>query len=228
MPRASPPARRCWSTAVFRSIGRERHLPTALVIGACQRGLADGEQIDMLLREVQQAPFQLRLRLDPAIRVNMGKLGVALHERTAHQDGAMAVERLLLGTHQRDALGVRLVDQRVDRLLERRRRGDASIADLAILPAMRVLRPRAQGIAEEPVFDPRILQRCGQSLLVEMRIAARERCRAHVGYALDPGALQQIDEAPGGMVGVTDGPDHAQSSMTLPDWPLSMISNPVL
>ncbi len=182
----------------------------------------------MFLCEAQQPLLQLRMRFDASIGEDVLQRRAALNQSAADQDGAVAFQRLFLRAHDGDALGVRVLDQCIDRLLECRRRGDARVAHLAAFVAIRVLRPRAQRVPQEPIFNAGILERGHQCFLAELRIAAREGRRAHVGHAFDPRALQQIDEAARRVIGMADRIDHAQSRITLPDWPLSMISNPFL
>src|SRR6185436_5131706 len=137
----------------------------------------------------------------------MAHARAAFLERAADQQAAVAGERIALGAHQRNPIGLRPLDDALEALGERRRLRHLLVVRDAVRIELAFRRPAAELPAEEHVGDPGTAEVVAQRIAVELRRMARIWRAAHVGDGRDAGAAQQRDEALGRMAGMSDGED---------------------
>src|SRR5581483_3264953 len=112
----------------------------------------------------------------------------------------MTVERVGLRAHERYAPILCLFDEARDARLERGLLGHLLVIGDAIGEQLGTVRAAGELLAEKKITDTPLGERCGESILIEMRHKARHWRRAHVGDRRDAGALDERDEAVEGVV----------------------------
>ena len=154
------------------------------------------------LHGVEQPVHRVVMGLEPSVGEDMGHGDAAFDQAAADQDRAVAIERLLLRAHQRDAIVLRTPDHPVDPLAEESGPRHAVVAHLPVLVAGAVVRTPAERAAEEQVGDAAGVHVPVEGLAVEVRVEAAVGGRTNVGERRDGVPPQQRDEGLQRMCGV--------------------------
>ena len=155
----------------------------------------------------QQAFDGVVVRLDPAVGQDVRDVDAAPHQLARDENRPVAVERLLLGAHQRQPVAARAVRHAVQAAAEQGRAGQARVPHAPLLVTPRIVRPCAQLAAEEHVPDPLRFECARQRLAVELRVEAAVGRGADVGERGDAAGPQQGHECLRRVVGVADRVD---------------------
>src|SRR5258705_13729805 len=135
--------------------------------------------------QFQEPLFDPGIADDFAIVENMTDSNFAFSQGTPDEKTAVTIKRIVLGTHERDAIFPGALDNTIQpyaELLGRCHRvvvGDA----VAVEPALG--RPPAQLLAEKDVSNPLQPECVMQRVAVEVRMASRVGRRANIGNGCD-------------------------------------------
>ena len=87
----------------------------------------------------------------------------------------MAIQRILLGAHDRDAFMLNALRQSIDSGLEEVRLGEPVVTDATAVVAARIRRARSKFVAKEDVLDASLPERLSKGILAELRRKAAVR-----------------------------------------------------
>ena len=149
------------------------------------------------------------MTFEPAVGEDVHHLDTFGVERLRDEMRPVAVQRLLLRAHERDAMLRGPADDPGDTVPEIARPGDPFITDMTTLVVQGgICRTPAELTPEVHVMDAPSLERGGKRVPVEVGVEATPGCRAHVGHGGDAVLRQQCQETFQGVVGMADGEDR--------------------
>src|SRR3990170_3782637 len=111
-----------------------------------------------------------------------------------NEDGAVALERILLGTHQGDAMLPHPVSNAINALSKQFGSSEPIVLNFAIDITFRVHTPSTEFSAQEDVNQADSRQRCLEVLAIELWICSAEWRRPDVAYRCHIVASQQCLE----------------------------------
>ena len=177
-----------------------RDLPALPCVGLGLDLLARAEQIARRQAELADQPVQRRLvGLERAFGEDVAHGQTAGDQVASHQDRAVALERLLLGTEEHEPSGPGFLLDPVQAPLERLGLRQQIVLDLVADVARGVRGAGAELAAKEEVVEAAAPQRLLERLAAELGVAATVGLRADVGHGRDAVAREEAEELPDGV-----------------------------
>nr|WP_240611784.1 hypothetical protein [Acidiferrobacter sp. SPIII_3] len=127
------------------------------------------------LKSLHKSTDSVRLRLKLSISEYVAHRRALRTKFPTDEDGAMAVHRITLRTHQRDAMQGGTVEEALNSTLKELGLGQASITHLGTHVAMVVSASSAKLFPKENVLDPSVFEGGAQRIPVKLRVVSAER-----------------------------------------------------
>jgi len=145
-------------------------------------------------KHLHEPPLSLLVALDRAVIHDVVDLNMGRPKVAADQNGPVAEERVLFGTHQADAVGLHPPLQPAKAFLERSSLRYEIELDLACPEAGRVIASGAKLCAKKDILKTALLQVCFEGFAVELGVVAAVRVRPDIGQGRNGILTEQLDE----------------------------------
>ena len=164
------------------------------------------EQIAFALKPQfsKQATHRTLMRLKRSIGQDVRDLNPTLVQFVSNEKGPMAIERFLLGAHQRNAVPVCATQDPLQSITKPWRARDQIITNAAVFIAGPVIGLPTQFATEIDISDSGSLESPGEFLAIELGIEAAVWSGAHIGDGGHAVQGQKFEKNLQRMVGVTD------------------------